>query len=145
MNKKGIKIISGLMLMVLSAVLISACSSDDDDVDFSGIYDVSIVENIVWGNASGPLTRTGVLGIKVAGSQATVEGILSTTGEIVGNTLYLKGTTEQSGGEYITTTFDPATLTGNVLRFNTHQSGKLKSNGVLFPFSSNAQFTCIKR
>lgn len=142
---KGIKIISVLMLMVLSAVLISACSNDDDDVDFSGIYDVSIVENMVWGNSSGTLTKTGVLGIKVAGSQATLEGILSTTGEIVGNTLYLKGTTEQDGAGYLTTTFDPATLTGNVLRFNTHQSGKLKSNGVLFPFSSNAQFTCIKR
>lgn len=145
MNMKGIKIISRLMLMILSAILFSACSSDDDDVVFSGIYDVSIVENMVWGGTSGTLTKTGVLGIKVAGSQATVEGIISTTGEIVGNTLYLKGTTEQDGTGYLTTTFDPATLTGNVLRFNTYQTGKLKSNGVLFPFSSNAQFTCIKR
>ncbi len=145
MNMKGIKKISRLTLMILSAVLISACSSDDDDVDFSGIYDASVVENMVWGNTTGTITKTGVIGIKVDGSQATVTGYIKTTGEVVGNTLYLKGTTDQGVGEYMTTTFEPATLTGNVLRFNTHQSGKLKSNGVLFPYSSNAQFTCIKR
>ena len=133
-----------LILMMLSFMV--ACSSNDDDyADFSGFYDVSVVENVMWGNTSGTLNKTGVIGIKVVGSQATVEGFISTTGQIAGNILYLNGTTSQGGGEYLTTTFSPATLTGNVLSFIVYQSGKLKSNGVLFPFSSNAQFTCIKK
>ena len=138
---KNLKIWLTLMLLPFMV----ACSNDDDYADFSGFYDVSVVENFVWGNTSGTLTDTGIIGIKVSGSHATVEGLISTTGQIVGNTLYLNATTNQTGGEYLTTTFDPATLTGNVLRFNSHQSGKLKSNGVLYPFYNNSQFTCIKK
>lgn len=138
-----------LSLVIICLLFQSSCSESDDDnvtIDFSGTYNVSVVENVIWGNSSGTVTDTGTIHISMTSSQnVVITGYFSTKGVITGSVLYLEGTRSQDNSGYITTTYGPATLSGKVLSFSSEQTGQLKNNGVLFPFRSSAKFTCIKQ
>ena len=124
----------------------TSCSKTDNAEEFVGIYNVSTVEHVTWGNDSGTLTDTGVLTItKVSKNRVRTSGYFSTEGEISGNNVYFESMSASDSYGHTTTVFDKGTLNGNVLSFTCTSSGQLAYNGVLYPYYSTAQMTCIRQ
>lgn len=133
--------------MCLTCLFIgSSCTKENNADAFVGIYNVSVVENVTWGNSSGTLTDSGVLSItKVSGSRVKLSGFISTYGEVTGSSIYLESSTASDASGTITTVFGTGILSGNVLSLSATSTGQLKSNGVFYPFTSFDRFTCIKQ
>ena len=136
-------------LGALSLTLLSSCTkveSDDQADDFVGTYNVSVVENVVWGYDSGTLNDNGTFVIsKLSANRIQVRGYISTEGEVVGSMVYFEGSKSSDSEGYFTTSYGPGTLSGNVLTFTANQTGQLASNGVLYPYRNSSYFTAIKR
>ena len=111
-----------------------------------GTYNVSVVENVVWGYDSGTLNDNGTFVIsKLSANRIQVRGYISTEGEVVGSMVYFEGSKSSDSEGYFTTSYGPGTLSGNVLTFTANQTGQLASNGVLYPYRNSSYFTAIKR
>ena len=124
----------------------TSCSKDGNADAFVGTYNVSTVENVTWGNDSGSLTDTGVLTIvKVSKNRVRTSGYFSTEGEVNGNNVYFESMSASDSYGHTTTVFGTGTLNGNVLFFTCTSSGQLAYNGVLYPYYSTAQMTCIRQ
>lgn len=144
-----------LLIIPIIVGLFTSCSgiiSDlfppaEDDADaFVGTWNISVVESFVWGSASGTLTDTGTLYMsKLSANRVQVYGYYRTEGEVVGNIVYFESTHLSDSAGYLDTVFGPLTLTGNVITGTSNQTGKLRSNGVLYPTRSTFQITMIKR
>lgn len=138
-----------LPLLLILSLVFAACSKEQrpDAADaFVGVYSVSVTEHVIWGYDSGTITDTGTMSIsKESATRVKIDGYISTYGEISGNILYMEGGKSSSAEGYLTTTYSPATLTGNVLTFTANQSGQLASNGTLYPFRSSGSFSAIKQ
>lgn len=138
-----------LFLGVLSLTLSFSCTkieSDDPADAFVGTYNVSVVENVVWGYDSGTLNDNGTFMIsKLSANRVQVRGYISTEGEIVGSMIYFEGSKSYGSEGYFTTSYGPGTLSGNVLTFTANQTGQLASNGVLYPYRNSSYFTAIKQ
>ena len=140
---KKLIIIASCLLFVAFA---TSCSKMDNAEEFVGTYNVSTVEHVTWGNDSGSLTDTGVLTItKVSKNRVKTSGYFSTEGEISGNNVYFESISASDSYGHTTTVFDKGTLNGNVLSFTCTSSGQLAYNGVLYPYYSTAQMTCIRQ
>lgn len=113
---------------------------------FVGSYNVSVVENVVWGYDSGTINDNGMFVItKLSANRIQVRGYISTEGEVVGSSVYLEGSSSSDSAGYLTTSYGVGTLNGNVLTFTANQTGQLASNGVLYPFRNTSYFTAIKQ
>ena len=144
-----------LLIIPIIVSLLSSCSGlfgdlfppEEDDADaFVGTWNLSMVESVVWGAASGTLTDTGTLFIsKLSANRVQTNGFFKTQGEVVGNTVYFEATHTSDTEGYLDTVFGPATLNGNVITLTSNQTGKLRSNGVLYPTRSSAQITLIRQ
>ena len=135
-----------LIASCLFLVFATSCSKMDNAEAFVGTYNVSTVEHVTWGNDSGSLTDTGVLTItKVSKNRVRTSGYFSTEGEISGNNVYFESISASDSYGHTTTVFDKGTLNGNVLSFTCTSSGQLAYNGVLYPYYSTAQMTCIRQ
>lgn len=135
--------IAGCLLFVVFA---TSCSKMDNAEEFVGTYNVSTVEHVTWGNDSGSLTDTGVLTItKVSKNRVKTSGYFSTEGEINGNNVYFESMSASDSYGHTTTVFGIGTLNGNVLSFTCTSSGQLAYNGVMYPYYSTAQMTCIRQ
>ncbi|HIS23447.1 MAG TPA: hypothetical protein IAC09_08415 [Candidatus Cryptobacteroides intestinipullorum] len=136
-------------LAALSLTLLSSCTkveSDDPADDFVGTYNVSVIENVVWGYDSGTLNDNGTFIIsKLSANRVQVRGYISTEGEVVGSMVYFEGSKSSDSEGYFTTSYGPGTLSGNVLTFTANQTGQLASNGVLYPYRNTSYFTAIKQ
>lgn len=135
-----------IALCALMIAFATSCTKSGNADAFVGTYSVSTVEQVTWGGDSGTLTDTGVLMItKVSSNRVKTSGYFSTEGEVVGNNVYFESmyASDQSG--YTTTVFGTGMLNGNVLSLTTTMSGELAYQGVLYPFYSTAQMTCIKQ
>ena len=131
---------------ILFVAFATSCSKMDNAEDFVGTYKVSTVEHVTWGNDSGSLTDTGVLTItKVSKNRVRTSSYFSTEGEISGNNVYFESISASDSYGHTTTVFDKGTLNGNVLSFTCTSSGQLAYNGVLYPYYSTAQMTCIRQ
>ena len=131
---------------ILFVAFATSCNKIDNAEDFVGTYKVSTVEHVTWGNDSGSLTDTGVLTItKVSKNRVRTSGYFSTEGEISGNNVYFESISASDSYGHTTTVFDKGTLNGNVLSFTCTSSGQLAYNGVLYPYYSTAQMTCIRQ
>lgn len=131
---------------ILFVAFATSCSKMDNAEDFVGTYKVSTVEHVTWGNDSGSLTDTGVLTItKVSKNRVRTSGYFSTEGEISGDNVYFESISASDSYGHTTTVFDKGTLNGNVLSFTCTSSGQLAYNGVLYPYYSTAQMTCIRQ
>ena len=120
-------------------------TSGDPADAFVGEYNVSVVENVVWGGDSGTINDNGVIYIyKVSSDRIRVRGYIATEGSVVGNSVYFEGTNSSDSSGYITTSFGVGNLNGNVLTFTANQTGQLAYNGVMFPYRGTASFTAIK-
>jgi len=136
-------IIASCLLFVAFA---TSCSKIDNAEEFVGTYNVSTVEHVTWGNDSGSLTDTGVLTItKVSKNRVRTSGYFSTEGEISGNNVYFESMSASDSYGHTTTVFGTGTLNGNVLSFTCTSSGQLAYNGVMYPYYSTAQMTCIRQ
>lgn len=140
------------MAMTIGSLTILACSKEvngfsEGDADrFVGTYSISVTEQVVWGGDSGTITNTGVLIItKVSDTQVRATGFFNDIGEVANSAIYFESIKSSDSAGYMTTTFGPATLSGNVLTMTATSNGKLASNGVLYPFRSTQQLTGIKR
>ena len=150
---KGIKIIMKRLTILLACLIgitsFVSCSKDDDEGGadaFVGYYNVSVIENVVWGGTSGTLNDSGVMSIsKISDNKVKVEGYISTIGEVVGNLIYFESSSSSDSSGYLTISYGVGTLNGNVLTFTANQTGQLASNGVMFPFRCSASFTAIKQ
>lgn len=137
-----------ITILTISAFIfgMTACTNNDDADAFVGTYSVSTIENVVWGSSSGTLNDIGTLTIrKTSPNQVQVTGMYNTTGEVIGDYLYLVAYSVADASGSLTYTFNAGYLNGNVLTFNAYYTGQLKSNGTLYPIRSNAQVTCIKQ
>lgn len=141
-----------VVAMTIGSLTILACSKEENsfsegDVDrFVGIYSISVTEQVVWGGDSGTITNTGVLTItKVSDTQVRATGFFNDIGEVANSAIYFESIKGSDSAGYMTTTFGPATLSGNVLTMTATSNGQLASNGVLYPFRSTQQITGIKR
>ena len=131
---------------ILFVAFATSCSKMDNAEDFVGTYKVSTVEHVTWGNDSGSLTDTGVLTItKVSKNRVRTSGYFSTEGEISGDNVYFESISASDSYGHTTTVFDKGTLNGIVLSFTCTSSGQLAYNGVLYPYYSTAQMTCIRQ
>lgn len=140
------RIILATFMCLACLFLGNSCNKEDYADDYVGIYNVSVVENVTWGNSSGTLTDSGVLSItKVSGSRVKLSGFISTYGEVTGSSIYLESSTASDASGTITTVFGTGILSGNVLSLSATSTGQLKSNGVFYPFTSFDRFTCIKQ
>ncbi len=135
-------------MIAISSFLLISCSYDlGQDVSdrFVGTYSISVTEYVVWGNASGTLADTGTLTItKISDTQVRASGFFYDTGEIANSSIYFESIRSSDSSGYMTTTFGPATLSGNVLTLTATSSGQLASNGIFFPFRSTQQITGIR-
>lgn len=141
-----------VVAMTIGSLTILACSKEvngfsEGDADrFVGTYSISVTEQVVWGGDSGTITNTGVLIItKVSDTQVHATGFFNDIGEVANSAIYFESIKSSDSAGYMTTTFGPATLSGNVLTMTATSNGKLASNGVLYPFRSTQQITGIKR
>lgn len=137
------------IVLTILCFTLSSCSKtfEENDTDlFVGRYSVSVTQYVVWGGSSGTLTDSGVLRIsKVSSTKVKTTGYFHTTGEVVGSTIYFESMYASDSAGYFTTTFDAATLNGNVLTFKTHRSGQLEYGGIMYPYRSTDNFTLIKQ
>lgn len=137
------------LTLLWSVTSFSSCSkmeSPDAADAFVGTYNVSVVENVVWGYDSGTLNDNGMFVItKLSANRIQVRGYISTEGEVVGSSVYFEGSSSSDSAGYLTTSYGVGTLTGNVLTFTANQTGQLASNGVLYPFRNTSYFTAIKQ
>lgn len=140
------------LLIAIGALSLSSCSKDentsrDNCADrFVGTYVVSVIEQVVWGNDSGTLTDTGTLIIsKISDEQVQAKGFFNCVGEIANYCIYFESIRSSDSAGYMTTSFGPATLSGNVLTMTAVSIGKLGHSGVLYPFRSNQKITGVKR
>lgn len=130
----------------LLVVMFASCSKNDGADAFVGRYSVSTVENVTWGGSSGTLTDNGTLTItKVSSNQVQTTGYFNTFGKVVGSKLYLESTTNSDSSGTLTIVYGTGVLDGDVLTLTSTMSGKLASNGILYPFYATAQHTCIKQ
>lgn len=135
-----------IVLCALLLAVTTSCTKDGNADAFVGTYNVSTVENVTWGNDSGSLTDTGVLTIvKVSKNRVRTSGYFSTEGEVNGNNVYFESMSASDSYGHTTTVFGTGTLNGNVLFFTCTSSGQLAYNGVLYPYYSTAQMTCIRQ
>lgn len=141
-----------VVAMTIGSLTILACSKEKNDFSegdadrFVGTYSISVTEQVVWGGDSGTITNTGVLTItKVSDTQVRATGFFNDIGEVANSAIYFESIKGSDSAGYMTTTFGPATLSGNVLTMTATSNGKLASNGVLYPFRSTQQITGIKR
>ena len=131
-------------------MFITSCSKsglDTDDADaFVGTYNVSVVENVVWGYDSGTINDNGTFIItKLSANRVQVTGYITTQGEVTGSQLYLEGGNYSDSSGYFSTSYGVGTLVGNVLTFTANQTGQLASNGILYPYRNTSYFTAIKQ
>lgn len=143
------KKLNRIIITTISALLFISCSRNikiANDADaFVGTYTISEVEQVKWGNDSGTLTDTGTLFItKISATRVQATGYFRTQGEVVGNIVYFEPTHTEDSAGYIDSVYGPGILTGNVLTITGTSTGKLRYNGVLYPWSRTAQITGIK-
>ncbi len=142
---------SAVILLCSICLSVSSCSKvkKEDDADaFVGTYNISVIENSVWGNDSGTINDKGTLIIsKVSATKVRLYGFISTLGEVTGNNIYLEAEHNSDSAGYIDVAYGPGTLSGNVLTFTSNMTGKLRSpsSGILYPFRANSYFTAIKQ
>ena len=130
----------------IQKVIATSCTKEGNADAFVGVYNVSTVEHVTWGNDSGSLTDTGVLIItKVSKNRVKTSGYFSTDGEINGNNVYFESISASDPAGHTTTVFGTGILSGNVLSFTCTSSGQLAYNGVMYPYYSTAQMTCIRQ
>ena len=138
------KVVIGAFALLL--MVFTSCSKDGGVDAFVGRYSVSTVENVTWGGSSGTITDNGTLTItKVSSNQVQTTGYFNTFGKVVGTKLYLESKTTTDSSGTLTIVFGTGVLDGEVLTLTSTMSGKLASNGVLYPFNATAQHTCIKQ
>lgn len=130
--------------------LLVSCSGPlgRDDADaFVGTWNVSTIDHVVWGAASGTLTDTGTLQIsKISSNRVQTSGYFQTQGEVVGNVVYFEPMHYSSGSaEYLDTVFGPATLKGNVITVTLNTTGQLKNNGIAYPYRATSETTMIRK
>ncbi len=138
---------------IMTTLILFSCSKEDrngtneDSADrFVGTYAISITEYVVWGNDSGTLNDTGVLTItKTSEDKVSASGFMINTGTVANSAIYFESIRASDSAGYMTTTFGPATLNGNVLTMTATSTGKLGKNGVLYPFRSTQQITGIRQ
>lgn len=138
------------LFILAGAILLNSCSKieSDDAETFVGTYNVSVIENVVWGNDSGTLNDNGTIVIsKLSANRVSVRGYISTEGEVNGSSLFLEGTSFSDSYGYLTVSFGEGTLSGNVLTFSAVQTGQLSTtpNGTRYPFRNVSYFTAIKQ
>ena len=145
------RLLRNAVAIAIGSLTLLSCSKDENgptgsDADrFVGIYSISVTEQVVWGGDSGTLTDTGVLTItKISDTQVRARGFFNDIGEVANSAIYFESIKGSDSAGYMTTTFGPATLSGNVLTMTATSNGKLASNGVLYPFRSTQQITGIK-
>ena len=109
-----------IVLCALFVVFATSCTKDGNAEAFVGTY-------------------------KVSSNRVRTSGYFSTEGEVVGNSVYFESMYAQDAAGYTTTVFGTGNLNGNVLTFTCNMSGQLASNGIMYPFYSTAQMTCIKQ
>lgn len=135
-----------VIISLLSVVSCSKMASEDPADAFVGKYNVSVVENIVWGGDSGTINDNGVIYIyKVSSNRIRVSGYIDTEGSVVGSSVYFESRYSSDSSGYITTSFGVGILSGNVLTFTANQTGQLAYNGVMYPYRSTGSFTAIKK
>ena len=130
-------------MIAFLALTISSCSKEGDAFTdnladkFLGTYSISAIEHVVWGNDSGTLTDTGTLTIsKISETQVEARGFFNCVGEIANDAIYFKSIRVSDSAGYMTTSFGPATLSGNVLTMTATSTGQLGQNGKFYPFRS---------
>lgn len=138
------------LLLLAYALTIVACSGTldkEDEADaFVGTWNVSVVEHVVWGSASGTLTNTGTLIItKISANRIQTSGYFRTQGEVVGNVVYFEAMHSSDSAGYMDDVFGPATLNGNVITVTGNTTGQLKDNGVAYPYRRTAEITMIRK
>ena len=130
-------------MIAFLTLTISSCSKEGDAFTDNradkvlGTYSISVIEHVVWGNDSGTLTDTGTLTIsKISETQVKARGFFNCVGEIANDAIYFKSIRPSDSAGYMTTSFGPATLSGNVLTMTATSTGQLGQNGKFYPFRS---------
>ena len=135
-----------IALCILLLAFATSCTKEDNAEAFVGTHNVSTVEHVTWGNDSGSLTDTGVLTItKVSNNRVRTSGYFTTEGEISGKNVYFESMSSSDSYGHTTTVFGTGTLNGNVLSFTCTSSGQIAYQGVMYPYYSTAQMTCIRQ
>lgn len=143
---KTLRTIAIFLSVVLSFSTCTKTSVEDDADKFVGVYSVSVVQNVTWGSNSGTLTDTGTIMItKISSDQVQVSGYFKTQGRVSGNTINLNSMTNSDSSGSITTVFATGIYNGGVITITSTRSGRLGSNGVLYPYSSTDRLTAIKQ
>ena len=138
--------------LFLSALLFTACFPDSlsgdksDEADaFVGTYTFSAGANVTWGGDSGLVPTNGKFFIsKTSANEVRISGYYSTTGTVDGKNLYMKAYTSSSSDGVCNYAFSVATLSGKTLSFRVDEGGKLKYNGVLYPYTSTMTVTALR-
>lgn len=139
-----------LTTIIVCYLLLLSCVEEEEKTTadvFIGIYSISVTEQVIWGNDSGTLTDTGTLSItKISDTKVRASGFINTIGEIANSAIYFEPIQASDSYGYLTTTFSPVILSGNVLTMTATSTGQLATtaNGVLYPFRSTQQIHGIK-
>ena len=140
------------LIILTFTLVLSSCNKEIETVEdpadaFVGTYNVSLVEDFVWGGTSGTVTDSGTTEIfKIGPDRIQFFGFIGATGTVIGNQAYLEPESSSSEYGYSTTVYNDATLIGNVLKITSISTGQLRADdGRLYPNKSYYTLTCIKQ
>lgn len=146
LKMKDLKFYIYCIFLCFTFIACEKSETEEDSDKFVGTYSLSVVEHVVWGNDSGTINDNGTLTIeKISDSKVRVYGYnIYTTGEVSGSLLQLEGTYASDSEGYYTASFSTGVLTGNILKFTANHTGKLKYNGILYPYRNTIEYTAVK-
>lgn len=83
---------------------------------------------------------------KLSSDRVRATGYINSDGSVVGSSIYFEPAYGSDSYGYMTTTYSPATLSGDVLTVTATSSGQLATTayGKLYPFRGTEQITGFK-
>ncbi len=142
--------IAYLITIIAIAASLASCSgglSGDPADEFVGIYKVTVYSQVKWGSDEGSFVDHGTLHMtKVSTNKVKISGFFSTYGTIAsGSWIYFDDVHTSDSEGYIDEQYNIAQLKNNVLQFTSLGTGKLKYNGVLYPWKRLSEYTAVKQ
>lgn len=135
-----------LLFIIASMMLLVSCQKEAAIMnELVGTYSLIGSQYVTWGRDAGTLNVNSMITITSTGSNTfKVSGFYDTTGRIVGKMIYFNSYRSSGSDGYIDIAISPTSLVGNQMNISDTASGKLASNGILYPYTGRVSAVATK-
>lgn len=115
---------------------------------YIGIYDVSVIENVVWGDASATLSDSGTMRIsKQESNRIMIAGFIATKATVTSDKAYLEPEHSDGSFGFLDVVYDVAEFDGTALVVYAVVTGQLATteNGMRYPYRSTQKYIAVKQ